>query len=334
MACKLIPVAAVWALSLLIAGLTAMAAPPATQPSEAAEALATQPATPSDRPPTSHPVPTDHPCVKVITYAVPGTDPECLSRAVVIVPRAYLAEEQEGGPCRRWPVVYMLHGYGANYTRYWDMFSQAGKTLDTLADRYGLILVTPDGNRASWYLDAPADVPDAQNWQYETLITQVAIREVDNRYRTWSEPAGRGITGISMGGHGAMYLAARHPELFGACTSLSGVFKLTDTTNPRELAKRLGSLEENRLRWIEHNVLTQAEKFVGQSTAILFDCGWDDPFIADNRELHFKLMMLHVPHDYIERPGSHRPAYWTNALAYHLQFLADHLKPAGIPETD
>ena len=93
---------------------------------------------------------------------------------------------------------------------------EVGTSLSALADRWGMILVTPDGNRTSWYLDAPKDVPDSADWQYETAITKCAIPAVDAQYRTWAESAGRGVMGTSMGGHGALYLGARHPELLGA----------------------------------------------------------------------------------------------------------------------
>jgi S-formylglutathione hydrolase FrmB len=99
----------------------------------------------------------------------------------------------------------------------------------------------------------------------------------------------------------------------------------------QELAPIRPALGTNRERWNEHSVLTQAEKLAGRSVAILFDCGWEDPFIHTTRALHLKLMNLGVPHDYIERPGGHTAEFWTNSLAYHLQFIADHLRPAGVP---
>jgi S-formylglutathione hydrolase FrmB len=275
------------------------------------------------------PLPSDNPCVSIIKFPVPAKLPDATSNAVVIVPREYVKESKGLGVGRRWPVLYLLHGYGGTHTRYWEKFSEVGRPLDALADRYGLILVTADGNRSSWYLDAYPELPDAKDWQYETIITRHLIPEVDRRFRTWNDRAGRGITGNSMGGHGALYLAARHPELFSACSSIAGVLSLRDVLNPQDLAKRLGPLETTRERWIEHSVLTQAEKFVGQSTAILFDCGWEDPFIHNTRALHLKLMNLKVPHDYTERPGGHTAEYWVNSLPYHLQFMADHLKPAG-----
>ncbi|MBI4578661.1 MAG: hypothetical protein HY718_03110, partial [Planctomycetes bacterium] len=279
--------------------------------------------------PAAASAPANHPCTSVIAYRVPGSTQDATSRAMVVVPHEYLRDAGEGVSAKRYPVVYLLHGYAVTYTRYDEKFREAGRRLVDLADRFGAILVMPDGNRSSWYLDAFPDLPDAADWQYERIIIEHAIPAVDGRYRTWAERAGRGITGMSMGGHGALYLAARHPGLFAAATSMSGLMILRNTTNPQDLAKRLGRLEEHRLRWIEHSVLQQADKFVGRDVALLLDCGWDDPFVWDHRMLHDKLMRLGVAHDYIERPGKHEWPYWINALPYHLQFITDRLKPAG-----
>jgi S-formylglutathione hydrolase FrmB len=127
-----------------------------------------------------------------------------------------------------------------------------------------------------------------------------------------------------------MYLGARHPELFGACGTMSGVMDLRPFTDKYDLTRRFGPWEKFPERWLEHSVLTQAEKFAGKSTGILIECGLEDSaFIDGNQELHRKLIELKVPHDYIERPGGHSWGYWLNALPYHLQFMTDRLKPVG-----
>ncbi len=262
------------------------------------------------------------PRVQVIELPIAGLPAECAAKAVVVLPQHYLDE-----PAARFRTVYLLHGFGGTCQRFYKACIQLDRPPKGLADRFGLILVFADGQRGSWYMDAPADAIDSAQWQLETRLTRHLLPEIDRRYRTVAEPAARGVCGTSMGGHGALYLAARHPDLFGACGSIAGICQLSDTTNPAEMAKRLGPLEQQRARWIEHSVLTQCDKFAGRSTAILMDIGQDDPFFMDNRAVHDKLSRLGVPHDYFERPGGHTGAFWSNALPYHLQFMADHLKP-------
>ena len=60
--------------------------------------------------------------------------------------------------------------------------------------------------------------------------------------------------------------------------------------------------------------------------AIIVDCGIDDPFIASNRALHAELIEMKIPHDYIERNGSHSWNYWGNAISYQLLFFQQYFK--------
>lgn len=281
-------------------------------------------------PPTTAPADLDD-YSTIIDYAVPASTTDARSRALVVVPRDYERPGQTAQDTRRYPVVYLLHGFGGHYMRYHEKLTEFGRSLTDLADRFGVILVMPDAGCCSWYIDAPADVPGAADWQYETILIKHVIPEIDARYRTWAERSGRSVTGISMGGHGALFLAARHPELFAAASSMSGVLDLRETLNPRPLAERIGTFEQHRRRWTELSVLAHADRFVGQDLALFVDCGWDDPFIWSNRALHDKLMRLNVAHDYIERPGKHEWKYWINALPYHLQFLTDRMTPTGEP---
>ncbi len=280
-------------------------------------------------------VTTADPQARTITFHVPGSRPDAVSRAVVVLPKSYLGSRGEvvsdapDAPRTRYSVVYLLHGYGASHTRWYLRMKESPRPLSWYADRFDVLLVSPDARPDSWYLDAAEELKDSSDYQIETLITRHLIPAVDRTFRTWAEPAGRGLTGMSMGGHGAVYLAARHPDVFAACGSMSGVLDLRDSMNKAPLAARIGPIESRPDRWIEHSCLIQAEKFAGRSTGILIDCGWDDPFFANNRVLHDKLMRLKVAHDYIERPGKHDWDYWINALPYHLQFLSDRLKKPG-----
>lgn len=271
-----------------------------------------------------------------IEFSIPGSKESTVSHAIVVLPADYSGTQATGSSTapessslKRWPVVYLLHGYTGNCFDWYLHTSQTDRFLPRLASRYRVIIVLPDGKASSWYMNAQTQRPDPADWQWETVITKYLIQEIDKRYQTWAQPAGRGIAGLSMGGHGALYLAARHPELFCACSSMSGVMDLTASPQKYDLAKRLGPFEQFRERWEQESVMKQCEKFAGRSTGILLDCGWSDAFAEQNRALHAKLLDLHVPHDYIERPGGHSWEYWVNALPYHLQFMADRLRSPG-----
>src|SRR5690606_41198449 len=84
-----------------------------------------------------------------------------------------------------------------------------------------LIIVTPSVGPASYYYDSPM----LDSVRYETYIINELIPHIDKSYRTFARKESRAITGLSMGGHGAMLLSAKHPELFIAAGSMSGVMK-------------------------------------------------------------------------------------------------------------
>ena len=58
-------------------------------------------------------------------------------------------------------------------------------------------------------------VPIDPGYQYETHVAEECVQYMDKNYRTLASRGSRAISGMSMGGHGAMYLAIRHPETFG-----------------------------------------------------------------------------------------------------------------------
>ncbi len=215
------------------------------------------------------------------------------------------------------PVVYLLHGYSGHFSD-WAKHMDLGK----LADHYHLFLVCPEGDYNSWYFDSPIQ----KDSQYETHIIKELLPYVEARYRVRRQKEGRAITGLSMGGHGALYLAIRHPDRFGAVGSMSGVVDLLYSTKRWEIAKKLGSYTQYPKRWETHSVTNMVDALKAGQLKVLIDCGVDDPFSAINRVFHQKLLKANVAHTYIERPGGHSWEYWTNALEYHLLFFAKQLK--------
>ncbi|KAB2638390.1 MAG: esterase family protein, partial [Verrucomicrobia bacterium] len=147
------------------------------------------------------------------TIAVPSEEMKKEVPTTLILPDAYQKEADKKGEDRRFPVLYLLHGYGGNNESW-----VTNTTIKELAEEYGVIVVCPDGGFSSWYVDSPEDPP----WRYEAFVSKELIADIDRRYRTFPRRESRAIAGFSMGGHGALYLAFRHPELYGTAVSLSG----------------------------------------------------------------------------------------------------------------
>lgn len=251
---------------------------------------------------------------KVDTLVIQSPSMQKTLKAGVVTPDSY--KKKKNGP---FPVLYLLHGYSGNFSN-WLKVPPQKDLLQTMADKYQLIIVTPDGGYGSWYYDSPVD----QNSQYETFITQELRQEIEEKYRAIPERNSRFISGLSMGGHGALYLAARHPELYLAAGSMSGSLNVAGIDRKNLLPSIeavLGPKAENQRVYEANSIVHMVPQLKQSGVQLMIDCGVDDFLIEDNRELHRRLVYEKVPHEYTERPGAHSWAYWGNALEYHLLFF-------------
>lgn len=213
----------------------------------------------------------------------------------------------------KFPTVYLLNGYDGNHTSW----PRSMKNLGKLADSYAMIIVCPDG-RDSWYWDSPVDA----GMQMESFFTKDLVPYIDDHYPTIPEAANRAITGLSMGGHGSLYLAGRHPEIWGNAGSMSGGVDVRPFAGKWKTKIRLGkSIEEDPALWESHTVAAMVPQIKEAGINITFDCGSDDFFAGVNDALHQALLKAGVPHDYTSRPGNHSWNYWRNSLPYHLMFF-------------
>lgn len=241
---------------------------------------------------------------------------QAMGRAIkntVIVPQIYFDEKL---PDARYPVLYLLHGAYGDYSNW------AHKAdLDAIASRYRVIIVCPDG-QDSWYFDSPVD----PKMQFETYISKELVAYIDSHYRTQANRYMRAITGLSMGGHGALYLAWRHPDVFWSCGCMSGGVDITKYPDKWHIKDRLGEQADNQQRWHDNAVTNMVgllkDSKLEPAQNIIIDDGLDDIFIKDNIELHDKLVAAGIDHDFTVRPGRHTWDYWVNSLDYHMVFFA------------
>jgi len=231
-------------------------------------------------------------------------------KAVVITPDNY-------ANAQALPVVYLLHGYSGNYS---DWVTKA-KGFEKAVDLYQIIIVCPDGNN-SWYWDSPID-PD---YKYETYVSKELVNWIDSKYKTIKSRKGRAITGLSMGGHGALYLALKHQDVFGAAGSMSGGVDIRPFPDNWDMALRLGKYSEHPENWEKYTVINMLNLLQPNSLALLVDCGTEDFFFKVNENLHQQLLYRNIPHDYITRPGAHNWNYWANAIQYQLLFMSNYFK--------
>ncbi len=211
------------------------------------------------------------------------------------------------------PVVYLLHGYSANYNQWLNeapSIIQQGKDMQS-------ILVLPDGGYSSWYFDSPINTAV----RYESFIIKELVPFIDSAYSTKADRNYRAITGLSMGGHGAFYLAMRNQTVFGSAGSVCGGLDIRPFPNNWQLNKVLGDLSANAENWEKNTVINLIDSIDISNLNLIFDCGLSDFFLNVNRAMHQKLLLKKIPHDYTERPGTHNTAYWSNSINFQLMYF-------------
>ena len=262
----------------------------------------------------------------VDTLQVPSIAMNKTYKAAVVLPNSYAKGKAV------YPVLYLLHGAYGHFSD-WLSSTPNKNVVKNLADQFNIIIVMPEGETFSFYLDSPVN----KGSQFETYITEEVIQKIDKTYRTVNDKKGRVIAGLSMGGHGALYLSAKHPELFCAAGSMSGAVDMGGLGNT-ELKDKINKLFEPVFGpegapqevYASYSVMNMVEKMKKNKLALIMDCGVDDFLIEPNRELHRRLVYAKVPHDYTERPGAHTWEYWENALPYQVLFFSKILKNNGV----
>lgn len=264
---------------------------------------------------------------------------------------------------RSYPVVYYLHGALGN-ERSWVDGLELHRVADSLF-RGGLpeaILVMPDGDTGYWTDWAtpegfselcrrdtvrrePAATYCVIHGRYETYVTEDLVPLIDREYRTIADREHRALAGLSMGGYGAFWLALKHPELWGAAVSHSGVVnplyvgphpfvgnarfaaepgEILEQWAPRRRPLFLREFGTDTSGWWARDPFRQLLRLVqaGQQLPhLFFDVGTAD-FLADqNRALADTLRKLAVPHRFAEWPGGHDAAYWRAHEAEGLGWL-------------
>jgi S-formylglutathione hydrolase FrmB len=206
----------------------------------------------------------------------------------------------------RYPVLYLLHGWGSHYDSW-----LANTSLARYAAEHKLIVVTPEGDDG-WYTDsatAPAD-------KFESYLLQELIPDVDRRFRTIAARRGRGVAGCSMGGYGALKLGLKHPELFALAASTSGALDAAARTDDASIMQTFG--EVGSPARAENDLPRLAREFPDARRGLLpflyLDCGDKDPWFAANRDFADLLTERGMAHEYRQVHGEHIWPYWDRQL--------------------
>ncbi len=239
-------------------------------------------------------------------------------------------------PVTRYPVLYFLHGLGDNEQ---TLFNGGGWTLfDDLRNQHKMgdfLIVAPEGRRSFYINSADGTV------LYNDFFLQEFMPHIEHQYRIRPGRAGRAISGISMGGYGALRFAFAHPELFSAVSAQSAAL-ITESPQQLDAVSKTGSPLAGVLgpvfgspidvpHWNANSpfVLARANAMALRRMAIYFNCGQDDNYGFEKgaAELHEELKKKGVNHEYHSYPGDHSLTYFLSHFDEVMQF---HSKAFGL----
>jgi enterochelin esterase-like enzyme len=264
-------------------------------------------------------------------FATPGTAERFYVKSAALGGRTqpvdvYLPPGYSQNPQRRYPVLYLLHGFPGKPGAFL-LTVKAGVDEDVLLARgqmQPLILVMPFGSTGQfsdkeWANGLTSDA------QWETFVARDVVRAVDAHYRTIPTGADRAIGGLSEGGYGAINIALHHPGEFHVVESWSGY----------ELADPIKSIFGDQTSRLEYNspllqLRRVAPKLRRDKTIFWFYTGAGDGahLRAQNAEFAAALTRARIPHSFFMFPGGHTWLVWRNHASDALLAAAGHLRHA------
>lgn len=244
----------------------------------------------------------------------------------------YLPADYESSD-RKYPVVYLLHGYTDDNTG-WLQFGEINRYADkAIAEGTipPMVIVMPNAD-STWYINAYDGKAS-----YEDFFVKEFMPSIEKTYRIKAEKKYRGVAGLSMGGYGTLIYALKYPELFAAAAPLSAaVFDDEAAVNTPEnsWARTFGQLYGRDLKgkdrltksWYDNSILKIVENKTAddlKKVRYWIDCGDDDFLTKGNCLLHIALSEKRVPHEYRVRDGAHNWTYWRTGITDALKFIGD-----------
>jgi S-formylglutathione hydrolase FrmB len=225
---------------------------------------------------------------------------------------------------RRYPTLYLLHGYGDTHTA-WSLMTD----LSGYASKGKIIIVMPNAEK-SFYVNSVKD----SKARFEDMIMKDLVPHVDSHYRTIPLPRSRAVAGLSMGGYGAVFLGLKHHDKFAAIGTFSGAVSRVHITPPD--ASKLSENERKHQQEMEdlfgapgtkerdeRDPFKIVENMPPNEVPYLYiACGGQDFLIEENRMFVSFLAQKKIPYEYHEiSPRVHSWDFWNDQLRQFLDCL-------------
>jgi putative tributyrin esterase len=233
---------------------------------------------------------------------------------------------------RRYGVLFFLHGLGQNEQALLD--SGGWSLIQDMWDQKQIgefLIVAPDGDR-SFFINSR----DGRQ-RYEDFFIEEFLPFIESHYRTRAGRRSRAVTGVSMGGYGALHVALRHPELFGSISAHSAALIANlpqgnvDSSATVAISRALGGAfgtPFDRAFWERNSPFTLIRNGPPPTgLQIYFDCGTEDDygFNRGAQAFHELLVSRHIPHEFHLYPGGHDLSYFAEHLPASLEFQSQAL---------
>jgi len=208
-----------------------------------------------------------------------------------------------------YPMVILLNGYSGNFRQWPDIYD-----LSKLTEEYKFLIVSPDGFYSSWYLEN-----SLTGFNYHSFLIDDLIPFIKNKYSV--DPSNIFISGLSMGGHGAITIFLRNPKYFSAAGSTSGILDITKFPDSWKMKEQLGDYNLNKNKWESNSAYYLIDSVNIGDKPIFIDCGTEDFAYDVNLNFFLKAKEKKLKVSFLTQPGDHSKSYWAGSIKKHFDFF-------------
>lgn len=257
---------------------------------------------------------------KVVTDSIKST----ILGATVKV-NIYLPAEFDSNTTKKYPVVYLLHGFTDTYSAWVDKghLDQVADEMIQKGEIPPMIIIMPNAGgpetRGTWngYFNM-------EGWAYHDFFYQELMPTLEKKYRIIGDRANRAVSGLSMGGGGCTVYAQNHTDLFSSCYAMSAWFTSQDTQldpNNRQTYVTKAAHQNDAIKFVSNATNETIQKL--RTVRWFIDIGDDDFLFDQDIQLYQTMRSKRIPCELRVRNGGHTWQYWNTALRTSLPFAAE-----------
>lgn len=218
------------------------------------------------------------------------------------------------------PIIILMHGvYGNHWV--WTNLGGIDKVYEQVKAQQGIsdfILVMPSDGGLH---DGSAYLPTTHNGNYEQWIMDDVLSAVIETVPSASAQSNLYLSGLSMGGYGALRLGIKHADKIAGISAHSSITQLAEINLFTDINLATyqceNSEEANIIYWVKHWLATNKETL----PPLRFDCGKNDELFQGNIAFDKALNDLNIEHQFDIFDGEHAWEYWHEHVAKTFAFF-------------